>query len=137
MNDVTLNLAADYPLLSVFWTTVYIFLWILWFMLLFRVIGDIFRDDALSGWGKSGWCVFVVILPFLGVFVYLIARGRGMGERSMRRAEQREQEFRTYVRESAGTTSHAEDLARLAELKNHGDITDAEYEQAKAKVLAT
>ncbi|NUK02589.1 SHOCT domain-containing protein [Streptomyces lunaelactis] len=136
MNDVTLNLAADYPLLSVFWTTVYIFLWILWFMLLFRVIGDIFRDDALSGWGKSGWCVFVVILPFLGVFVYLIARGRGMGERSMKRAEQREQEFRTYVRESAGTTSHAEDLARLAELKNHGDITDAEYEQAKAKVLA-
>ncbi|MET7622185.1 SHOCT domain-containing protein [Streptomyces sp. NPDC005408] len=136
MNDATLNLAADYPLLNVFWTTMWVFLWVLWFMLLFRVIGDIFRDDDLSGWGKSGWCVFVVLLPFLGVFVYLIARGRGMGERAMKRAQQNEQQFRSYVRESAGTTGHADELARLAELKNHGDITDAEFEQAKAKVLA-
>jgi len=136
MNGATLELAADYPLLNVFWTTMWVFLWILWFILLFRVIGDIFRDDEMSGWGKSGWTVFVVVLPYLGVFVYLIARGRGMGEREVKRAQQREQEVRTYIRESAGPTGHAEELSRLAELKNHGDLTSAEYEQAKAKVLA-
>ncbi|WP_329376705.1 SHOCT domain-containing protein [Streptomyces sp. NBC_01351] len=137
MNDSMLNLAVDYPLLNMFWTMMMIFLWVLWFMLLFRVIGDIFRDDELSGWGKSGWTIFVIILPFLGVFVYLIARGRGMGERELKRAQANEQAFRSYVRESAGPTSAAEELTRLAELKNRGDITAAEYEQAKAKALAT
>ncbi|WP_329376604.1 SHOCT domain-containing protein [Streptomyces sp. NBC_01351] len=136
MNDSMLNLAVDYPLLNMFWTMMMIFLWVLWFMLLFRVIGDIFRDDELSGWGKSGWTIFVIILPFLGVFVYLIARGRGMGERELKRAQANEQAFRSYVRESAGPTSAAEELTRLAELKNRGDITAAEYEQAKAKALA-
>ncbi|MFD3805448.1 SHOCT domain-containing protein [Streptomyces sp. NPDC058611] len=111
------------------------FLWVLWFMLLFRVIGDIFRDDELGGLAKAGWTVFVILVPYLGVFVYLIARGRGMGERDIRRAQQQEQAFRSYVRENAGTTSQAEDLSRLAELKNRGDITATEYEQAKAKVL--
>ncbi|RNG38684.1 SHOCT domain-containing protein [Streptomyces botrytidirepellens] len=125
----------DYPLLNVFWTTMWIFLWVLWLMLLFRVIGDIFRDDSLSGWAKAGWCVFVIVLPFLGVFVYLMARGRGMGGREMKRAEQAEEEFREFVRGTAGT-SHAEELSRLVELKNHGDITAEEYERAKAKVLA-
>ncbi|MFD5566415.1 SHOCT domain-containing protein [Streptomyces cadmiisoli] len=136
MNDATVTLAADYPLLEVFWTTMWVFLWILWFMLLFRVITDIFRDDTLSGWAKAGWCVFVVVLPFLGVFVYLVARGRGMGERDRKQVERSEQQFRAYMRDAAGTTSRAEELGRLAELKNHGDLTPAEYEQAKAKVLA-
>ncbi|MET9886438.1 SHOCT domain-containing protein [Streptomyces sp. NPDC006430] len=136
MNETMLNLAVDYPLLNAFWTMMMVFLWILWFMLLFRVIGDIFRDDDLSGWGKAGWTVFVIILPFLGVFVYLIARGRGMGEREMKRAQQNEEQFRSYVRQNAGTTSQAEELSRLAELKNHGDITAAEFERAKARVLA-
>ncbi|WP_328929124.1 SHOCT domain-containing protein [Streptomyces sp. NBC_00190] len=139
MRDSVLDLAADYdyPLLNAFWTMMIFFLWILWFMLLFRVIGDVFRDDGLSGWGKAGWTVFVILVPFLGVFVYLIARGRGMGEREMQRAQQQEQAFRSYVRESAGPTSHAEELSKLAELKNRGDITAAEYETAKAKVLST
>ncbi|MEY9964211.1 hypothetical protein ABIA33_002253 [Streptacidiphilus sp. MAP12-16] len=130
------QLAASYPMLNLFWTIAVIFLWFLWFMLLFRVIGDIFRDDTLSGWVKAGWSVFVVIVPFLGVFVYLIARGRGMGERELKRTQKNEEDFRAYVRESAGTGSHAEELARLADLKNRGDITDAEFQQAKAKVLA-
>jgi uncharacterized membrane protein len=125
----------DYPLLNVFWTTMWIFLWVLWLMLLFRVIGDIFRDDSLSGWAKAGWCAFVIVLPFLGVFVYLMARGRGMGRREMKRTEQAEEDFREFVRGTAGT-SHAEELSRLVELKNHGDITAEEYERAKAKVLA-
>ncbi|MFD8982786.1 SHOCT domain-containing protein [Streptomyces sp. NPDC059564] len=136
MKDSMLNLAVDYPLLNMFWTMMMIFIWVLWFMLLFRVIGDIFRDDGLSGWGKAGWTIFVILLPFLGVFVYLIARGRGMGERELKRAQRSEEEFRSYVRQSAGAGSQAEELARLAELKNRGDITAAEFEQAKAKVLA-
>ncbi|MFJ4891405.1 SHOCT domain-containing protein [Streptomyces sp. NPDC088788] len=136
MNGSTLELAADYPLLNVFWTTMWFFLWILWFMLLFRVIGDIFRDDDLSGWGKAGWCVFVVILPFLGVFVYLIARGRGMGEREAERIQKSQEDVQSYIRETAGTTGKADELAKLAELKSSGHLTSAEFEQAKAKVLA-
>ncbi|MFB6614574.1 SHOCT domain-containing protein [Streptomyces sp. NPDC085524] len=137
MTDSLQDLAMDYPLLGAFWTLMMIFLWVLWFWLLFRVFADVFRDDDLSGWGKAGWTVFVVILPFLGVFVYLIARGRGMGERDMRRARSREEQFRSSVRESAGTAGHADELGRLAELRNRGDITAAEFEQAKAKVLAS
>lgn len=131
----------DYPLLNAFWTIMWVFLWVMWFMLLFRIIGDIFRDDSMNGWGKAGWCVFVVILPFLGCFVYLIARGKGMGERELRTARRNEQEFRSYVREAAGSgegkgTGHVEELSRLADLRNHGDITPQEYERAKEKVLA-
>ncbi|MFI0989782.1 SHOCT domain-containing protein [Streptomyces exfoliatus] len=137
MNDSMVQLAVDYPLLNMFWTMLLIFCWVLWFMLLFRVIGDIFRDDSLGGWGKSGWTIFVILLPFLGVFVYLIARGRGMGERELNRVRQNEQQFRSYVRETAGSGGHAEELARLAELKDRGAITEAEFAQAKAKVLAT
>ncbi|MET9891228.1 SHOCT domain-containing protein [Streptomyces sp. NPDC006465] len=136
MNGSTLNLAADYPLLNVFWSMMWFFLWILWFMLLFRVIGDVFRDDGLSGWGKAGWCVFVVIVPFLGIFVYLIARGRGMGEREMQRMQRNQEDMNSYIRETAGTTGKADELAKLADLKTHGHITAEEFETAKAKVLA-
>ncbi|MFD3537834.1 SHOCT domain-containing protein [Streptomyces sp. NPDC058664] len=137
MRDSMVNLAVDYPLLNMFWTMLMIFCWVLWFMLLFRIIGDIFRDDALGGWGKAGWSVFVILLPFLGVFVYLIARGRGMGERELNRVRQNEQQFRSYVRETAGSGGHAEELSRLAELRSSGAITEAEFAQAKAKVLAS
>ncbi|MGW6395197.1 SHOCT domain-containing protein [Streptomyces sp. NPDC055103] len=132
----------DYPLLNTFWTIMWVFLWVLWFMLLFRIIGDIFRDDAMNGWGKAGWTAFVVLLPFLGCFVYLIARGKGMGQREVQRARTNEREFQEYIRaaatatETPGGTGHADQLAKLADLKNHGDITAAEYERAKEKVLA-
>ncbi|MFD8867407.1 MULTISPECIES: SHOCT domain-containing protein [unclassified Streptomyces] len=125
----------DYPLLNVFMTTVWVFLWILWFILLFRVIGDLFRDDTMSGWAKAGWCFFVVVLPFLGIFVYLVARGRGMGERESKAAMKAEADLKDFVRETAAS-GHAAELSKLVELKNHGDITAEEYEQAKAKVLA-
>ncbi|TDU74684.1 SHOCT domain-containing protein [Streptomyces sp. KS 21] len=136
MTEPLFNLAVDYPLLNMFWTMMLIFIWVLWFMLLFRIIGDIFRDDDLSGWGKTGWTILVIILPFLGVFVYLIARGRGMGERELRRAQRNEEEFRSYVQNAAGP-SQSEELARLAELREKGHISATEFEQAKAKVLAT
>jgi putative oligomerization/nucleic acid binding protein/phospholipase D-like protein len=128
----------NYPLLNVFLTTMWVFLWILWIMLLFRIFGDIFRDRELGGWAKAGWSVFVIVLPFLGVFVYLIARGRGMAERAAARQVQAEQDFRSYVRDAASeqtTTDRAEQLRKLAELKNHGDITDDEYQRAKESVL--
>ncbi|MTD55202.1 SHOCT domain-containing protein [Amycolatopsis sp. RM579] len=112
-------------------------------MLLFRVIADIFRDDQLGGWGKAGWTIFVCILPFLGVFVYLIARGRSMGERELARARRQEQDFRSYVREaaqspdpSAAAPDRVSELERLAGLRNHGDLTEDEYQQAKSKLLA-
>lgn len=117
----------DYPLLNVFWSTMWFFIWILWFMLLFRVIADIFRDDSLGGWAKAAWSIFVIVLPFLGVFVYLIARGDAMGAREREHSGG----------EPAGaSTGHAGELAQLAELKKHGDLTAEEYERAKAKVLA-
>ncbi|MEY9991026.1 hypothetical protein ABIE67_003058 [Streptomyces sp. V4I8] len=135
----------DYPLLDVFLTMLWFFLWIMWFMLLFRVVADIFRDDALSGWGKAGWTLLVCVLPFVGVLAYLVARGRGMGEREMRRARDQERAFRAYVQEAAapgpktpgtGVGTKADELGRLAALHDRGAITDAEYERAKAKVLA-
>ncbi|MFE9018581.1 SHOCT domain-containing protein [Streptomyces sp. NPDC007808] len=131
----------DYPLLNAFLTMLWFFLWVMWFVLLFRVIGDIFRDDGMGGWGKAGWTVFVCVMPFLGIFVYLIARGRGMGERAMRQMQRQEQEFRSYVQTAAAETpatgaTSADELTKLAGLHDHGDITDAEYERAKAKVLA-
>ncbi|MFE7272144.1 SHOCT domain-containing protein [Streptomyces sp. NPDC057623] len=120
------------------------FLWVMWFVLLFRVIGDIFRDDTMSGGGKAGWTVFVCVLPFLGVFVYLMARGRGMGERDVRQMQRQEEAFRSYVQKAAADVpesgamraTRADELAKLAGLHDHGDITDAEYERAKEKVLA-
>jgi hypothetical protein len=132
---------SNYPLLNAFLTMLWFFLWVMWFMLLFRVIYDIFSDDSLSGWGKAGWAVFVCVLPFLGVFVYLVARGKSMGDRTLRRAQAQEQAFRSYVQEAATSapaaagTSKADELAKLARLHDHGDITDTEYETAKAKVL--
>lgn len=128
----------DYPLLNAFWTMCMFFLWVLWFVLLFRIIGDIFRDDTLGGWGKAGWLIFVVILPFLGVFVYLIARGRGMGARMEARMNQNEQQFQTYIRDvaSAPGSTTSDELAKLAALKNNGDITEEDYQRAKHKVLA-
>ncbi len=131
----------DYPLLNAFWTMLWFFLWVMWFVLLFRVIGDVFRDDGMGGWAKAGWTVFVCVLPFLGVFVYLIARGRGMGERDVRRMQRQEEAFRTYVRQAAAESpttaaTRVDELTKLAGLHDHGDITDAEYERAKAKVLA-
>ncbi|QOV36707.1 SHOCT domain-containing protein [Streptomyces ferrugineus] len=134
-------LAYDYPLLSMFWTLLWFFLWVMWFVLLFRIIGDIFRDDSLSGWGKTGWLAFCIVLPFLGVFVYLIARGREMGRREISHARAQQRAFDDYVRETAaagGATrpSSAEELARLSEMRSHGDITDDEFRRAKELVLS-
>ncbi|MFI2259402.1 SHOCT domain-containing protein [Streptomyces tubercidicus] len=131
----------DYPLLNAFWTMCLIFLWVLWLILLFRIIADIFRSHDLKGWGKTGWLVLVIVLPFVGVFIYVIARGHGMSDREIAQAERQQKQMQDYLRKTgaAGDDSgsrHADQLAKLADLKNHGDITEEEYQKAKAKVLA-
>ncbi|MGJ5830598.1 SHOCT domain-containing protein [Streptomyces ossamyceticus] len=133
-------LAYDYPLLSAFWTMLVFFLWIMWFVLLFRVIVDIFRDDELSGWAKAGWLVFAIVLPFLGVFVYVIARGKNMGRREVAQARAQQQAFDSYIRETAagsgGRTTSVDELTRLSEIRARGDITDEEFRRAKELVLS-
>ncbi|MFI8090566.1 SHOCT domain-containing protein [Streptomyces sp. NPDC086080] len=139
MSDA-MYLAYDYPLLSAFWTLLIVFLWIMWLVLLFRVVVDIFRDDDLSGWAKAGWLVFTLFLPFLGVFVYVIARGKNMGRREIAQARAQQEAFDSYVRETAkgadGQRSSVEDLARLSEIKARGDISDDEFRRAKELVLS-
>ncbi|MEU0642798.1 SHOCT domain-containing protein [Streptomyces umbrinus] len=133
-------LAYDYPLLSVFWSMLVFFLWIMWFVLLFRVVVDIFRDDKMSGWTKAGWLVFTIVLPFLGVFVYVIARGKNMGRREAAQARAQQEAFASYVRETAkggdGRPSSADELAKLSEIRGRGDITDEEFRRAKELVLS-
>lgn len=128
----------NYPLLDTFLTMLWFFLWILWLFLLFRVVVDVFRDDNLSGWGKAGWLIFVLILPYLGVLVYLIARGGQMGARDVSAAQQQQASVDEYIRRTAagsGAESHADQLAKIADLKSKGVLTDEEFQQAKAKIL--
>ena len=130
-------LGYDYPLLGMFWTMMIWFLWIAWIVLLFRVIADIFRSRDLGGGGKALWAIFVVVVPFLGVFVYLIARGHKMSEHDVAQAQAQEAQFRSYVQDAAGTGGGtADELTKLAALKAQGVITDVEFEQQKAKILA-
>ncbi|WP_406005137.1 SHOCT domain-containing protein [Streptomyces sp. NBC_00637] len=131
-------LAYDYPLLGAFWTMLWFFLWIMWFVLLFKIVFDIFRDDSLSGWGKTGWLVFVIVLPFLGVFVYLIARGKDMGRRETAQKVEQKRAFDSYVKETAGSArpGSADELAKLSELRAQGHITPEEFQRAKELVLS-
>ena len=130
-------LGYDYPLMGVFWTMLWWFLWIAWIILLFRVFADIFRSRDMGGWGKALWSIFVIVVPFLGVFIYLIARGHSMSERDRQQAQAQEAAFRSYVQDAAGSGGGtADELSKLANLKAQGVITDAEFEQQKAKLLA-
>ena len=129
-------LAYDYPLLGLFWTMMIFFLWIAWLFLLFRVFADIFRSKDMGGFAKALWSIFVIIVPFLGVFLYVIVRGRSMSERDIADAKQREAEFQAYVRETAGSAGSAEEIAKLADLRDKGVITDEEFAAQKAKLLA-
>jgi hypothetical protein len=124
------------PLLDVFFATMWLFLWILWIFLLVRIIMDIFRSRDLNGWGKAGWLAFVIILPFLGVLVYVLARGREMSERDIADAQAQDQAFRSYVRDAAGTEGGAADeIAKLASLRDRGVITEDDFQQGKTRVL--
>ena len=130
-------LAYTYPLADLFGTMLGFFLLIIWFWLLIIVFSDIFRSHDLGGGAKALWVIFVIILPFLGIFVYLIARGGKMQERAAKQAAQQQEAFDSYVKETAGSGADpTEQLAKLADLKQRGVITDAEFESQKAKILA-
>jgi heme exporter protein D len=129
-------IAYDYPILGLFWTMLIFFLWFAWIILLFRVFADIFRSHDMGGFAKALWSIFVLFVPFLGVFIYLIVRGRAMTDRDIADAQAREEQFRSYVQQTAGTAGGtAEELTKLAQLKDQGVITDAEFAQQKAKLL--
>jgi hypothetical protein len=127
---------ASYPLLDAFWTILYLFIFILWLSVLFRVIWDIFRSHDLSGWGKAAWLLLILIVPLVGVLGYLIVRGGSMHERDLRMAQAQDHALRSYVQGMAGHTSTADELSKLADLKARGVINDAEFEQAKVKILS-
>jgi hypothetical protein len=130
--------SSGYPVLDVFWTIFEIFAFVVWFWLLFVVLTDIFRSRDLSGWGKAAWTIFALFLPLIGIFTYLIVRGRSMHERSAEQARRQEEAFRNYVQEAAGPPpSSADQLAKLADLKQRGVITSDEFEHEKDKVLAS
>lgn len=129
--------AYDYPILGMFWTMLIFFLWIAWIFSLFRVFADIFRSKDMGGFAKALWVIFVIFLPFLGVFVYLIARGDKMARNDLESAQAQEQAFQSYVRNVAGSSGgSADELAKLADLRDRGVITPAEFDQQKAKLLA-
>ena len=125
----------SYPLLSVFWTILEIFLWVIWIWILIWILIDIFRSHDLSNWSKALWFLFVLFIPLVGVLVYLIVRGGKMQERAAQQAQQDDQQFRSYVQEAAGSSS-ADQLTKLADLRDRGVISAEEFDREKAKILS-
>src|SRR5215471_14146515 len=126
----------SYPILGAFWTILMVFLWVIWFWILITIFIDLFRSRDLSGWEKALWFIFVLLLPLIGVLVYLIARGSKMQQHAQRDAQVQDQQFRQYVQEAAGTGgSTADQLTKLADLRDRGVITPEEFASQKAKLL--
>ncbi len=128
---------ADYTFGQALLTVLEIFLLVAWFWILITVISDLFRDHEMSGWGKAAWVFFLIVLPFLGTLIYLIARGQGMRDRAIKEQADAQKHFESYVRQTAAGGSSVDELHKLSELKQRGDISQAEFDQAKAKLLAS
>jgi Short C-terminal domain/Phospholipase_D-nuclease N-terminal len=130
--------SSSYPLLNIFWTMFEFFLWVIWIWILIWVFIDIFRSPDLSGWAKALWFVFVLFIPLIGVLVYLIARGDSMHERAAQQAQRQDEEARAYIQQAAASSpaTTADQLAKLADLRDRGVISAEEFEREKAKVLA-
>jgi hypothetical protein len=129
-------LAADYPFLDVFWSMLIFFLWILWIWLVFAIFADIFRRQDISGLAKTAWIIFVIVLPFLGAFVYVITQNTGMTERNVSRARAEREQFDDYVRQTAGGGGAAAEIEKAKQLLDSGALTQAEFEAIKQKALA-
>ena len=127
---------AEFGTGQVFWSMLWFFLFFIWIWLLILVFSDIFRSHDLSGWGKALWSIFIIFVPYLGVFVYLIARGHKMQEHTLQQAQQQDAAMRQYVQNVTASGGTADEIARLADLRDKGVISDAEFQQAKAKALA-
>ena len=131
-------IAAEWGTGQVFWSMLWFFLFFIWIWLLIVVFSDIFRSRDLSGWGKALWTIFVIVLPYLGVFIYLIARGHKMGEHAVQDAQEQDAAMRRYVQNvvSSDGRSTADEIARLADLRDRGVISEEEFQQAKAKAIS-
>lgn len=123
------------PLFDLFWSMLWFFMFIIWIWLLITIFIDIFRSDDLGGFAKALWAVFVIILPWLGVLVYVIARGNSMQERAMKTAAAKDKAARSYIQSTAGSASSADEIEKLAKLKDQGVLTDEEFAAQKAKIL--
>jgi Short C-terminal domain/Phospholipase_D-nuclease N-terminal len=129
-------LAADYPFLDVLWTMLIFFAWVIWFWLLITVFADLFRRHDIGGGAKVLWIIFVILVPFLGVFVYLLTQNEGMSQRNVKQVEAQKAQFDDYVRETAGTSGAAAEIEKAKGLLDSGAITQAEYDAIKQKALA-
>jgi len=128
---------AEFGTGQVLWSMIWFTLFFIWIWLLVVVFSDIFRSHDLGGWTKAIWVIFIIVLPYLGVFVYLIARGHKMQEHAVEAAKQQDEMMRSYVQSAVGTTaSTADEIAKLADLRAAGTLTDAEFEAQKARLLA-
>ena len=130
-------IAADYPFLDVVWTMFIFFAWVIWFWLLITIFADIFRRNDISGWAKAGWTIFVIILPFLGVFIYMISQSKGIAERNQKQAQAAQQQADDYIRTVATTSDPADQIAKAKQLLDAGTISSSEFDAIKAKALAT
>ena len=127
---------ADYTFGQGLLTVLEIFVFAAWLMVLFSIVGDLFRDHGMSGWGKAAWIVFLIFVPFLGTLIYLIARGSGMRERALAQQQEAQKQIDAYVRQTAGEGSAADELTKLAKLHDDHKLSDSEFEKAKAKIVA-
>jgi Phospholipase_D-nuclease N-terminal/Short C-terminal domain len=130
-------IAADYPFLNILWSMIIFFAWVAWLIILFRVIADVFRRHDTSGWGKAAWLIFVIVLPFLGVLIYLIAHGDDMAKRDLEQARAAQANMDDYVKSVAGSGGGAAaEIDRAKQLLDSGAITQVEFEAIKAKAIA-
>lgn len=130
-----MTLAYEYPIMGAFLTMMWFFLFVIWIIILFRVIADVFRSHDMGGFAKALWLLFVIITPFLGVLVYVLARGDNMTQHQIEDAKARDAAFQSYVKETAGTSGPGDQLTQLAALRDSGAITAEEFEAGKAKIL--
>ena len=129
--------ASNYPFLNIFWTILIFFAWVVWIWIAVTVLVDVFRRRDLSGWAKAAWVVFVIVLPFLGVLIYLISNHDGMAERSGKEAEASKAQFDDYVRKAAGTGGPAGEIEKAKQLLDSGAISQAEFDAIKAKAIGS
>jgi putative oligomerization/nucleic acid binding protein/phospholipase D-like protein len=130
------EIAADYPFLDIVWTMLVFVGWMIWFWMLIMVISDVFRRHDISGWGKALWTAFVIVLPFLGVFIYLIAEGKEMAARRVADTQAHQAAFDTYVRDVAASSGPTAEIAKAKQLLDSGAISQAEFDALKQKALA-
>ncbi len=131
-----LPVASSYPLLDVVWTMLVFFGLVIWIGLLFKVFGDLFRRHDISGWAKAGWCLVAIVLPYIGVLIYVGTQGSGMAERSLAQSKAAQAQFDEYVRTTAGGGGTAEEIAKAKELLDSGAISQQEFDSLKQKALA-